>query len=81
MEKAKILSDLQTVFDQVFLDDVRLTEDLSAKNVPEWDSLTHISLIVAVEKKFGVRFRTGEVEAAQNVGQFIDLIYKHCSEK
>ena len=44
--------------------------------MPEWDSLTHISLMVAVEKAFGVRFRVGEVENTQNVGEFANLILK-----
>ena len=50
--------------------------ELSAKDVPEWDSLMHISLLVSVEKAFLVRFRVGEVEATRNVGEFADLILK-----
>ena len=57
-----------------------LTPNLSAKDVAEWDSLTHISLMVAVEKAFGVRFRVGEVETTQNVGEFSDLIIKRTQE-
>jgi acyl carrier protein len=39
-----------------------------------------ISLVVAVEKEFGVRFRTGEVEATGNVGEFCDLIQRRITE-
>jgi len=53
---------------------VKLTPQLSAQDVEEWDSLTQISLMVAVEKEFNVRFRVGEVEATKNVGEFADLI-------
>jgi acyl carrier protein len=42
--------------------------------VEEWTSLTHISLLVAVEKAFGIRFRVGEVEKARNVGEFANII-------
>jgi acyl carrier protein len=60
----------------VFLDPVVLTPATSAKDVPEWDSLIHISLMVAVEKAFVIRFRVGEVENTKNIGEFADLIIK-----
>ena len=76
MNQAEVIAQLQTIFDTVFLEPVVLTPVISAKDVPEWDSLTHISLMVAVEKSFGVRFRVGEVENTKNVGDFADLILK-----
>jgi acyl carrier protein len=60
---------------------VDLRPDLSANDIDEWDSLRHVQLIMAVEKAFGIRFQTGEVEVAKNVGQFIDLIERHLSQK
>jgi acyl carrier protein len=80
MNQAEVIAQLQSVFDTVFLEPVVLTPTLSAKEVPEWDSLIHISLIVAVEKMFSVHFRVGEVEAARNVGEFADLILKRMKE-
>ena len=74
MTQSEVISKLQTVFDQVFLEPVVLTPSLSAQDVPEWDSLIHISLMVSVEKAFSIRFRVGEVEATRNVGEFADLI-------
>ena len=65
----------------MFLEPVVLTPTLSAKEVPEWDSLMHISLMVAVEKAFGINFRVGEVESTKNVGQFADLILKRMQER
>ena len=76
MNQAEVIARLQTIFDTVFLEPVVLTPVISAKDVPEWDSLTHISLMVSVEKAFNVRFRVGEVEHARNVGEFADLILK-----
>jgi acyl carrier protein len=81
MNQSEIIARLQTIFDDLFLDPVQLTPAISAKDVPEWDSLTHISLLLAVEKAFGIRFRVGEVENAKNVGQFADLIAKRILEK
>ena len=80
MNQPDVIAKLQTIFDAVFLEPVALTPALSAKDVPEWDSLTHISLLVAVEKAFGVRFRVGEVESARNVGEFADLIARRMQE-
>ena len=80
MNQAEVIAQLQSIFDNVFLEPVVLTPATSAKDVPEWDSLTHISLMVAVEKAFGVRFRVGEVENAQNIGELAGLILKRQEE-
>jgi acyl carrier protein len=60
---------------------VVLTPELSANDVEEWDSLIHISLIVAVEQAFDVRFRVGEVETRKNVGELADLVIKRQHER
>jgi acyl carrier protein len=81
MNQTEVIAKLQTIFDDLFLEPVQLTPKVSAKDVPEWDSLTHISLLLAVEKAFAIRFRVGEVENARNVGEFADLIAKRVSER
>ncbi|HEU4636905.1 MAG TPA: acyl carrier protein [Edaphobacter sp.] len=80
MTQTEILARMQTVFDDVFLDDVKVTPELSAKDVEEWDSLLQISLVLGVEKAFNVRFRVGEVEATKNLGEFADLIQRRMNE-
>ena len=75
-----ILPKLQTLVDGLFLDPPRLTHETKATDVAEWDSLMQISILVAVEKEFGVRFRTGEVEATKNVGEFCALIGRRMTE-
>ena len=67
---------LQSVFDRVFLDEVKVSPQLSAKDVDEWDSLLHVTLILLVEKEFGIRFATGEVEATENVGELVTLVLR-----
>ena len=52
MTRDQVLAELQTAFDTVFLDDVKVTADLTADEVPEWMSLAHVSLIVTVEDLF-----------------------------
>ena len=76
----EILLKLQAVVDGLFLDPPRLTHQTKATDVAEWDSLMQISILVAVEKEFGVRFRTGEVEATRNVGEFCALIRQRMVE-
>ena len=80
MNRTEVIAKLQTIFDTIFLEPVAVTPELSAKDVPEWDSLVHISLLVSVEKAFSIRFRVGEVEAVRNVGEFADLILKRMKE-
>jgi len=70
---------LQDVFRDVFDDDgMELADEMSAKDVEDWDSLQHINLIIAVEKEFGIRFANAEIsrlkDADQNVGTFSRLI-------
>ena len=76
MDQQQVLARLQSIFDNIILDEVVVTPELSAHDVEEWDSLLHISLVVAVEEEFGIRFRVGEVESTKNVGDFADLVIK-----
>lgn len=72
-----IKSDLQKVFREVFEDDtIEITNDMTAADIDDWDSLAHVELIVAVEKAFQLKFTTMEIKGLQNVGDFIDLIDK-----
>ena len=81
MTQGDVLARLQPIFDDLFLEPVQVTAALSADDVEEWDSLLQISIVVAVEKAFGVRFRVGEVEATKNVGEFAGLILRRLDEK
>lgn len=80
MNQTEVIAKLQTIFDTIFLEPVIVRPELSAKDVPEWDSLVHISLLVSVEKAFSIRFRVGEVEATKNIGEFADLILRRMKE-
>jgi acyl carrier protein len=80
MTQTEVIARMQPVFDSVFSEPVKLSPDLAASDVPEWDSLTHVSLVLAVESAFGVRFRLGEVEMTRNVGEFADLIARRMAK-
>lgn len=66
---------LQNVFRDVFDDEeLVLSESMTAEDVDDWDSLTHIQLMVAVETEFDIRFSTVEVQRLKNVGDLLSLI-------
>lgn len=75
MDKEKIYSALTEILQEVF-DDPKIvaTPSLSANDVPEWDSFNHINIVVASEMRFGIKFKTAEIESLKNVGDFVELI-------
>ena len=75
MDKTEILKKVNAVFVDVLDDEkIVLTEATTANDVEEWDSLNHIQLVVAVEKKFGIRFASREIQSWKNVGEMVDSI-------
>lgn len=80
MTQTEIIQRLQPVFDDIFLEPVVVTPDLTADDVEEWTSILHVSLVLAVEDAFRIRFRVGEVEATKNVGDLADLISRRLRE-
>jgi acyl carrier protein len=60
----------RTVFDQP---DLALRDDMTADDVENWDSLNHIDLIVAIEKKFKIKFTTREITGLKTVGELAGL--------
>lgn len=75
MNDSEVLVALTQVFRDVFDDDsIVLTNETTADDIEGWDSQAHVNLIVAAEVRFAVRFRTAELEALHNVGQFAQLI-------
>ena len=69
------LDKLTSIFKILFnLSDLELTDDLSAKNVPGWDSFNHVNLIINIEEEFGVQFTNDEVGGMQNVGSLKTLL-------
>lgn len=68
-------SRLEKVMREVFDDEeISINDETTADDIEEWDSLTHVQLIVAVEEEFGCKFSTVEVMKLKNVGEFIKLI-------
>jgi acyl carrier protein len=75
MDESQIYVRLAEIFADVFDEDsIPLTPTLSAKDVDGWDSLTHIRLILTVERAFHIKFSTSEIGRLQNVGDLVALI-------
>jgi acyl carrier protein len=77
MDRADIIKRLEPLMQDVFDDDsIVYRDDLSANDVEEWDSLSHIRFIVAVEKAFKIRFTSSEMEGFNSVGDLVDAVAK-----
>lgn len=79
MEKDKILEKIQDIFcDVLDNEEIILSNETCADDIEEWDSLSNIQLIVAVERAFGIRFSSQEIMGWANVGEIINCIKERC---
>ena len=75
MDTDTIYATLTPIFRDVLDNDtLDIHPGLTAKDVGEWDSLSHVRLILSVEKSFGIHFSTAELSQFENVGQLADMI-------
>ncbi len=76
MERTEIFEKLNEIFEDVLdLDETpSLADETSANDIEEWDSLSHIQLIVAIEKSFELKFTSAEIMKWKNVGEMVDTI-------
>lgn len=75
MNNEEILEKLTAIFhEELDNEDIVLSNETTADDIEEWDSLSHIQLIVAVEKAFKVRFTSSEIQSWNNVGEMIACI-------
>ena len=75
MNNAPIWEKLTDIFRDTFEEDqLTIGPETTANDIEDWDSLSHIQLLVAIEKAFRMRFNTGEVAGLANVGEMVELI-------
>lgn len=75
MNKPEILQQVESIFNDVLDEEnIVLTETTTANDVEGWDSLTHIQLIVAIEKHFKIKFSSKEILSWKNVGEMLEAI-------
>ena len=78
MPHEEIMQKIGEIFREVFDDDsLVITEQTSAKDIEDWDSLTHVELVRAVEKAFGIRFTSAEILTWKNVGEMVESVARH----
>ena len=82
MDKVLITEKLTAIFRTVFNDDaIVLRDDLTANEVANWDSLTHMMMIGEVEKDFSIKFKLKELGKLENVKSLVDLIESKIGSK
>ena len=75
MERSVIIEKLTTVFQEVFNDrNIVLNNDMTANDVDNWDSLTHMLMITKVEEVFGIKFKLKELNKLKMVGDLVNII-------
>ncbi|MBR0092497.1 MAG: acyl carrier protein [Lachnospiraceae bacterium] len=78
MTRTEILEKATEIFRDVFDDDsIVLTEETTAADIEDWDSLMHITLINEIEEAFGYKFGMKEVLGMKNVGEMCDILEKN----
>lgn len=82
MTHAEVMERVTGVFRDVFDDDsIVITDQTTANDIEEWDSLEHINLIDAVEQEFHMQFQMKEVSGMKNVGEMADIVANRATEK
>jgi acyl carrier protein len=73
---ARLTKIMRDIFDE---DDVEYSDTLTADDVEGWDSLSHVRFLVTIEKSFGFRFTSGEIDGFKNVGEVLDVIVRRAT--
>lgn len=77
MTKKIIKEQLEVIYREVFdNDEIVLDDEMTANDIEEWDSLTHLRMIMQVEKIFKIKFTTSEMKKMSNVGVLINFIFE-----
>jgi acyl carrier protein len=70
-----LLEQVQEIFRDVFdQPNLVITRESNASTIEDWDSLTHLNLVTAVERRYKVKFALGELQDMKNVGDLLDLL-------
>ena len=77
MDASTIIRELNPIFEDVLdAPGLELTPESNGTNVEGWDSLAHINLVIAIEKRYKIRFALGELQELKNVGEMAEVIQR-----
>ncbi len=80
MEQNQIYSTLQEIFNTIFKEkSTSITAETSAKDIENWDSMTHLTLITEIESRFSIEFKLKELMNMNNVGDMVHIIQSKIS--
>ena len=75
MTPSPTLESVRLIMEDVFdLDEISIDDATTANDIEEWDSLSHIRLVVAIERKFKIKFKNSELDGLANVGDLVRAI-------
>ena len=75
MASTEIQDALQGIIRDVFMsDDLELTPETTARDVPGWDSFKMVEIIVTVEERFGIKITSRDVDRLRNFGDLVTMI-------
>jgi len=75
MGKQEILKTINAILCDIFNDpELVVTEATSAQDIERWDSITHVNILMTVERTFKIRFSLGEIKQLRNVGEMVSLV-------
>jgi len=82
MEKPDILLTINKILCDIFNNPkLVITENTSANDIDRWDSITHVNILMTVERTFKIRFSLGEIKQLRNVGEMVNLVAQKISPK
>src|SRR5204863_9350919 len=77
LNRAEILPQLQSIIRAQFDDEtIKISDATVVDDVPDWDSVAHVQIMVAIESRFGILFEPEEYTEFADVGEMIDCIYE-----
>ena len=75
MSREEVLKRVNDIFRDVFDDkNLQITDETTANDIEDWDSLTHITLIATIEEELGVKFEMVDIVKFENVGDMVNAI-------
>jgi acyl carrier protein len=75
MERSDIILNLKRILSEILEhNNFEIVDELTAKDVDGWDSLSHMMIITQIEKDFGIKFKLRDLNKLNNVGALIDVI-------